>query len=62
MLGIWNTLLEGKADATWVFLQWEGVEAKLKGVELNTFPAGTGTHCRTHHPVTVDHHFCSAGI
>lgn len=37
MLGIWNTLLEGKADATWVFLQWEGVEAKLKGVDLNVF-------------------------
>jgi len=38
MLGIWNTLLEGDADATWVFMQWEGVEAKLKGVELNAFP------------------------
>eukprot|EP00429_Kryptoperidinium_foliaceum_P077936 CAMPEP_0176210144 /NCGR_PEP_ID=MMETSP0121_2-20121125/13994_1 /TAXON_ID=160619 /ORGANISM="Kryptoperidinium foliaceum, Strain CCMP 1326" /LENGTH=359 /DNA_ID=CAMNT_0017549171 /DNA_START=45 /DNA_END=1124 /DNA_ORIENTATION=+ len=38
MLGIWNTLLEGTADATWVFQQWEGVEAKLKGVELNVFP------------------------
>ena len=38
MLGIWNTLLEGEADATWVFTQWEGVEAKLKGVELNAFP------------------------
>mmetsp|Transcript_5522 Transcript_5522/g.18649 ORF Transcript_5522/g.18649 Transcript_5522/m.18649 type:complete len:193 (+) Transcript_5522:817-1395(+) len=37
MLGIWNTLLEGKADATWVFMQWEGVEASLKGVELNAF-------------------------
>jgi ABC-type nitrate/sulfonate/bicarbonate transport system substrate-binding protein len=37
MLGIWNTLLEGSADATWIFLQWEGVEAKLKGVELNAF-------------------------
>jgi len=37
MLGIWKSVLEGKADATWVFNQWEGVEAKLKGVELNTF-------------------------
>uniref|UniRef100_A0A7S0T107 Thiamine pyrimidine synthase n=1 Tax=Mantoniella antarctica TaxID=81844 RepID=A0A7S0T107_9CHLO len=37
MLGIWNTLLEGKADATWIFLQWEGVEAKLRGVDLNIF-------------------------
>lgn len=37
MLGIWQTLLTGNADATWVFLGWEGVEAKIKGVELNTF-------------------------
>ena len=37
MLGIWNTLLEGKADATWVFMAWEGVMAKLGGVELNVF-------------------------
>mmetsp|Transcript_19098 Transcript_19098/g.32768 ORF Transcript_19098/g.32768 Transcript_19098/m.32768 type:complete len:348 (-) Transcript_19098:373-1416(-) len=37
MLGIWETLLKGQADATWVFLGWEGVEAELKGVELNVF-------------------------
>mmetsp|Transcript_122090 Transcript_122090/g.352908 ORF Transcript_122090/g.352908 Transcript_122090/m.352908 type:complete len:356 (-) Transcript_122090:163-1230(-) len=37
MLGIWNSLVSGNADATWVFMQWEGVEAKLKGVELNVF-------------------------
>jgi hypothetical protein len=29
--------LQGEADATWVFCHWEGVEAELKGVELNTF-------------------------
>jgi ABC-type nitrate/sulfonate/bicarbonate transport system substrate-binding protein len=38
MLGIWNTLLAGEADATWVFRQWEGCEAELKGVDLNVFP------------------------
>lgn len=27
-LGIWNTLLEGESDATWIFLNWEGVAAK----------------------------------
>ena len=37
MLGIWSTLLEGKAEATWVFMGWEGVEAELKGVKLNAF-------------------------
>lgn len=36
-LGIWETLLAGSADATWVFLPWEGVEARLKGVQLNVF-------------------------
>ncbi|KAI7841695.1 hypothetical protein COHA_004562 [Chlorella ohadii] len=37
MLGLWNTLLTGEADATWVFMGWEGVEAQRKGVELNAF-------------------------
>lgn len=37
MLGVWSTLLTGKADATWVFLAWEGVIAKLKGLQLNAF-------------------------
>lgn len=36
-LGIWNTLLEGKADATWVFDNWEGVEAAGKHVALHKF-------------------------
>ena len=36
-LGIWNTLLEGKADATWIFNNWEGIEAKSKGIDLTTF-------------------------
>ena len=40
MLGIWGSLLDGKADATWVFMGWEGIEAEMKGVELNVFPVG----------------------
>jgi ABC-type nitrate/sulfonate/bicarbonate transport system substrate-binding protein len=36
-LGIWNTLLQGQADATWIFDHWEGVEARNRGVELNHF-------------------------
>lgn len=36
-LGIWNTLQEGKADATWIFNNWEGVEAKNKNIELHSF-------------------------
>ena len=34
-LGIWNSLIEGKADATWIFDNWEGVEAETKNIELN---------------------------
>lgn len=39
-LGIWNTLLQGTADATWIFDNWEGVEAAAKGVELRKFFLG----------------------
>ncbi|HMO40255.1 MAG TPA: ABC transporter substrate-binding protein [Saprospiraceae bacterium] len=36
-LGIWDTLLRNEADATWIFLPWEGIEARLQGVQLNVF-------------------------
>jgi len=36
-LGIWDTLLNGDFDATWIFLNWEGVEAEALGVPLTLF-------------------------
>ncbi|RYE10310.1 MAG: ABC transporter substrate-binding protein, partial [Sphingobacteriaceae bacterium] len=36
-LGIWDTLLTNKADATWIFNNWEGVEAETKNIRLNKF-------------------------
>ncbi len=36
-LGIWDTLLKGEADATWIFDNWEGVKASTNGVALSTF-------------------------
>ena len=36
-LNIWQALLTNEADATWIFLPWEGVEADVKGIELNQF-------------------------
>jgi ABC-type nitrate/sulfonate/bicarbonate transport system substrate-binding protein len=36
-LSIWDTLLAGKADATWIFTNWEGIEAEQNGIALNTF-------------------------
>ncbi len=39
-LGIWDTLVDEKADATWVFMPWEGVLAQRAGLELNAFKLG----------------------
>lgn len=36
-LGIWNTLLTGQADATWIFDNWEGIEAAHQQVALTHF-------------------------
>lgn len=36
-LGIWNTLVEGQADATWIFEPWEGAEAEHRGIDLKNF-------------------------
>nr|WP_297919496.1 ABC transporter substrate-binding protein [uncultured Allomuricauda sp.] len=36
-LGIWATLLSKKYDATWIFRNWEGVQAEDKDVPLRTF-------------------------
>ncbi|WPT15982.1 Formylaminopyrimidine-binding protein [Picochlorum sp. SENEW3] len=37
-LGLWNTVVNGTTDATWIFMSWEGEEAKMKGIDLNVFP------------------------
>lgn len=36
-LGIWNRLVEGDADATWIFLNWEAVQAESEGINLHNF-------------------------
>ncbi|MGB3143680.1 MAG: ABC transporter substrate-binding protein [Maribacter sp.] len=36
-LGIWETIIKGKADATWIFKNWEGIRAKNEGIQLNLF-------------------------
>lgn len=36
-LGIWETILSKKSDASWIFKAWEGIEAKTQGIELNEF-------------------------
>ncbi|MEL6844012.1 MAG: ABC transporter substrate-binding protein, partial [Bacteroidota bacterium] len=36
-LGIWDTVIEGTYDATWIFLNWEGVAAEASKVALRYF-------------------------
>lgn len=36
-LGIWDTILGGTFDSTWIFLNWEGVEAKVMQAPLTYF-------------------------
>jgi ABC-type nitrate/sulfonate/bicarbonate transport system substrate-binding protein len=55
MLGLWETVLKGEADATWVFMGWEGVEAKLKEIELNVFKLGDYNIPYGYSPVVVAH-------
>ncbi len=36
-LGIWNTLLTNTYDATWIFLNWEGADKRIKDAGLTYF-------------------------
>lgn len=36
-LGIWDTVLNETFDATWIFDNWEGVQAEQRGVRLRKF-------------------------
>lgn len=36
-LSLWQALLDGQVDATWIFHPWEGVEALSRGIRLNEF-------------------------
>lgn len=36
-LGIWNRLVKGNADATWIFLNWEALQAEAEGIALTNF-------------------------
>jgi ABC-type nitrate/sulfonate/bicarbonate transport system substrate-binding protein len=36
-LGIWDTLLSKKYDSTWIFTNWEGVQAAQRNAKLRSF-------------------------
>ena len=55
MLDLWQEVLDGKADATWVFMNWEGSVARSKGIELNVFKLGDYAIPYGYSPVLVAH-------
>lgn len=46
-------VVQGKADATWVFMGWEGVDAKRRGVGLNAFSLEDSNIAYGYSPVLV---------
>ena len=36
-LGIWNTIVSNEYDSTWIFINWEGIQAADAGINLNLF-------------------------
>lgn len=52
-LGIWETIIEGGFDATWIFMNWEGVQAASKRVGLTTFKMSDFNIPYSYSPVLV---------
>ena len=52
-LGIWETVMKDKYDSTWIFLNWEGIEAKGKNIALNYFKMSDFNIPYSYSPVVV---------
>ena len=52
-LGIWETVMKDKYDSTWIFLNWEGIEAKGKNIGLNYFKMSDFNIPYSYSPVVV---------
>ena len=52
-LGIWDTIITNKYDSTWIFLNWEGIEAKSKNISLNYFEMSDFNIPYSYSPVIV---------
>lgn len=55
-LDIWHALLTNEADATWIFLPWEGVEAEQRDIQLNQFLLDEYEIPYGYSPVLAAHH------
>ena len=52
-LGIRETVMKDKYDSTWIFLNWEGIEAKGKNIALNYFKMSDFNIPYSYSPVVV---------
>jgi ABC-type nitrate/sulfonate/bicarbonate transport system substrate-binding protein len=52
-LGIWDTLTKQKFDSTWIFTNWEGVEAEQNGIDLRLFKMEDYTIPYSYSPMLV---------
>lgn len=52
-LGIWNTIVSNKYDSTWIFINWEGIEAANNGIKLNLFKMSDFKIPYSYSPVVV---------
>ena len=57
MLSMWDNLVEKKADATWVFLPWEGVKAKYEhdNLQYHAFQMGDYGVPYGYSPLIISH-------
>ncbi|KAJ1427498.1 NMT1/THI5 like domain-containing protein [Ochromonadaceae sp. CCMP2298] len=54
-LDCFDAVMRGDADATWVFMAWEGVIAEMKGVKLNAFDLKSSSVPYGYSPVLLAH-------
>ncbi len=57
MLSMWDNLVEKKADATWVFLPWEGIKAKYEhdNLQYHAFQMGDYGVPYGYSPLIISH-------
>lgn len=57
-MGIWEALLEKKVDSTWIFENWQGVQAQTDGIAVRHFKANDFGIPYSYSPVLVSSEAC----
>ena len=54
-LDCFDSVCRGDCDATWIFLAWEGIIARQRGIKLKTFPLSETSVSYGYSPVLMAH-------